>query len=112
MFVITGASGHVGSVAAAALLAKGEKVRVVARDAAKVERLKARGAEVFMADLTDTAAFARAVRGAKGVFLLSPPDLGAKNFIADRKRQTQQQVDTLAAEKVPHVVLLSSTGAQ
>lgn len=112
MFVITGASGRVGSVAAEALLAAGEGVRVVVRDAAKVERLKARGAEVFVADLTDAAAFARAVRGAAGVFLLSPPDLHARNFIADRKRQTQQQVDVLAAEKVPHVVLLSSTGAQ
>ncbi|HTV22265.1 MAG TPA: NmrA family NAD(P)-binding protein [Polyangiaceae bacterium] len=112
MFVITGASGHVGSVAAEALLAAGQRVRVLVRDAAKAERLKARGAEVFVGDLTDAAAFARAVRGAEGVFLLSPPDLGAQNFIADRKRQTAQQVEVLAAEKVPHVVLLSSTGAQ
>jgi len=112
MFVITGASGHVGSVAAEALLAAGQQVRVVVRDAAKAEALKARGAEVVVADLADAAAFARAVRGAQGVFLLSPPDLGAKNFIGDRKRQTQQQVDALAAEKVSHVVLLSSTGSQ
>jgi uncharacterized protein YbjT (DUF2867 family) len=112
MFVITGASGHVGSVAAEALLAAGKKVRVVVRDVAKGERWKARGCEVVVADLTDSAAFARAVRSVDGVFLLSPPDLGAKNFIVDRKRQTGQQVDALVAEKVPHVVLLSSTGAQ
>lgn len=112
MFVITGATGHTGSVAAEALLAAGKKVRAVVRDAAKAERLKAKGAEVFVADLSDQAALARAVRGAEGVFLLSPPDLGAKDFINDRKRLTQQQVETLAAEKVPHVVLLSSIGAQ
>jgi NAD(P)H dehydrogenase (quinone) len=112
MFVITGATGHVGAVAAEALLAAGKAVRVVVRDAAKAEGLKARGAEVFVADLADPAAFGRALRGAEGVFLLSPPDLGAKDFISERKRWTARQVETLAAEQVPHVVFLSSIGAQ
>lgn len=112
MYVITGATGHTGSVAAETLLDAGKKVRVVVRDAKKAERLAARGADVFVADLADQGALARAVRDAEGVFLLSPPDLGARDFIGDRKRLTQAQVDTLAAAKVPHVVLLSSTGAQ
>jgi uncharacterized protein YbjT (DUF2867 family) len=112
MFVITGATGHSGSVAAEALLDAGKTVRVVVRDAAKAARLAARGAEVFVADLGVPAALARAVRGAAGVYLLSPPDLTAGDFIGDRQRLTQKQVDVLAAEKVPHVVLLSSTGAQ
>lgn len=111
-FVITGATGNVGSVAAETLLAAGEKVRVVVRDAAKAAGLKARGAEVFVADLKDQDALARAVRGAAGVFLLSPPDVTAQDFIAERKALTQAQVSTLAAEKVPHVVLLSSIAAQ
>ncbi|HET9931271.1 MAG TPA: NAD(P)H-binding protein, partial [Polyangiaceae bacterium] len=112
MFVITGATGHTGSVAAETLLAQGHKVRVVVRDAAKAKGLEARGAEVFVADLEDQEALARAVRGADGVYLLSPPDMGAKDFVAERKRLTERQVNTLAAEKVPHVVLLSSVGAQ
>jgi len=112
MFVITGATGHTGSVAAEALLAAGQQVRVVVRAADKAARLSALGAEVFVADLADQEALARAVRGASGVFLISPPDLGARDFIGERRRLTQRQVETLAAEKVPHVVLLSSTGAQ
>ena len=112
MYVITGATGHTGSVAAETLLDAGKKVRVVVRDAAKAERLKARGAEVFVADLTDQRALGEAVRGAEGVFFISPPDLAAKDFINDRKRLTQAQVNTFAAEKVPHVVLLSSIGSQ
>lgn len=112
MFVITGATGHTGSVAAETLLAAGAAVRVVVRSADKAARLKALGAEVFVADLADQQALGRAVRGAQGVFLISPPDLGASDFIGERKRLTQSQVDTLAAERVPHVVLLSSTGAQ
>lgn len=112
MFVITGATGHTGSVAAETLLAAGQKVRVVVRNAAKAAQLAARGAEVFVADLGDQEALARAVRGARGVFLISPPDLTATDFIAARQQLTQRQVDTLVAEKVPHVVLLSSIGAQ
>ncbi|HKO89898.1 MAG TPA: NmrA family NAD(P)-binding protein [Polyangiaceae bacterium] len=112
MFVITGATGHTGSAAAEALLAAGQQVRVVVRDRAKAEPLRARGAEIFVADLADTDALARAVHGAAGVFLISPPDLGAQDFIGERRRLTQRQVDVLAAEKVPHVVLLSSIGAQ
>jgi uncharacterized protein YbjT (DUF2867 family) len=112
MFVITGATGHTGSVAAQTLLAAGEKVRVVVRDAAKVERLKALGAEVFVADLTDTAALGRAVSGAQGVFLLSPPDMTPEDFITERKLLTQRQIDAIAAEKPRHLVLLSSIGAQ
>jgi uncharacterized protein YbjT (DUF2867 family) len=111
MFVITGATGHTGSVAAEALLEAGEEVRVVVRDAAKAGRLRARGAEVVVADLTDQVALQRAVRGARGVFFLSPPDLQARDFIAERKRLTEQQVRTLAAAEVPHVVFLSSLGA-
>jgi len=111
MYVITGATGHVGSVAAEALLAAGKQVRIVVRDAAKAERLKALGAHVFIADLADQEALASAVRGAEGVFLLSPPDMGARDFIAERKRLTERQIHTLAAERVPHVVLLSSVGA-
>jgi uncharacterized protein YbjT (DUF2867 family) len=112
MFVITGATGRVGSVAAETLLAAGEPVRVVVRDAAKAEWLRARGAEVFEADLSDVQAMGHALRGAQGVFLLSPPDLRANDFINERRRLTQRLVEALAAAHVAHGVLLSSTGAQ
>jgi uncharacterized protein YbjT (DUF2867 family) len=82
--------------------------RVVVRDATKADRLKKLGAEVFVADLDDQDAMARAARG---IFLLSP-DIKSADFIGERRRMTQKLVETMAAEKVRHVVLLSSTGAQ
>lgn len=112
MFVITGATGNTGSVAAEALLAAGKQVRVVVRDAQKAEGLKARGAEVVVADLTDERALERAVAGAQSVYFLSPPDMTSSNFVAERKALTEKQVATFARAKVPHVVLLSSIGAQ
>ncbi len=112
MFVITGATGNTGSHAAKALLSAGKQVRAVVRDAAKAKHLAELGAQIFVADLTDQAALAKAFEGAQGVSLMSPPDLAATNFIADRKALTEQQVQTLARARVPHVVLLSSVGAQ
>jgi uncharacterized protein YbjT (DUF2867 family) len=111
MFVITGATGKTGSATAKTLLQAGKKVRVLARDPKKAEDLAALGAEVLAVDLTDQAAFGKAVSGAQGVYLLSPPDMAAKDFVAERKALTEKQVATLAAAKVPHVVLLSSIGA-
>lgn len=112
MFVINGATGNTGSVVAKTLLAAGKQVRAVVRDEKKAAELKALGAELFVADLTDEAALERAVQGAEGVYFLSPPDLGAKDFVTERKALTEKQIAAMARAKVPHVVLLSSIGAQ
>ncbi len=73
MFVITGVTGHTGSIAATTLLAAGKPVRVVVRDAAKGEAWKAKGAEVAVADVHDTDALRRLFRQGQRLFLLDPP---------------------------------------
>jgi uncharacterized protein YbjT (DUF2867 family) len=112
MFVISGATGNTGSVVARTLLAAGKRVRAVVRNAAKAAELKALGAELFVADFIDPAALERAVTGAEGVYFLSAPDITARDFVNDRKALTETQIAALARAKVPHVVLLSSIGAQ
>jgi uncharacterized protein YbjT (DUF2867 family) len=112
MFVINGATGNTGSVVAKTLLAAGKQVRAVVRDEKKAAELKALGAELFVADLTDEAALERAVTGAEGVYFLSPPDTSAKDFVTERKALTEKQIAVLGRAKVPHVALLSSIGAQ
>ena len=112
MFVINGATGNTGSVVAKTLLAAGKQVRAVVRSEAKAAELKALGAELFVADFTDPAALARAVTGAEGVYLLSAPDIASNDFVNERKALTETQIAALARAKVPHVVLLSSIGAQ
>jgi len=111
MFVIAGATGKTGSATAKTLLEAGKRVRALVRDPKKAEGLAALGAQVVAVDLTDQAALGKAVAGAEGVYLLSPPDMAAKDFVTERKALTEKQVATLAAAKVPHVVLLSSIGA-
>lgn len=63
MFVIAGATGQVGSRVAENLLAAGLPVRVLVREAAKGESWRARGAEVAVANLTNAASLAGALRG-------------------------------------------------
>jgi uncharacterized protein YbjT (DUF2867 family) len=112
MYVITGATGNTGKIVAQQLLAAGKPVRVIVRDAAKASALAKQGAEVVVAELKDQQALEQAFRGAKGVYLVSPPDLRAQSFIAERKQLTQQIVDTLVRAKVEHVVFLSSIGSE
>jgi len=112
MFVIAGVTGHTGKVAAESLLARGERVRVVVRDAAKGAPWAARGAEVAVADLGDAAALTEAFRGARGAYVLVPPNLAAPDFRAYQRATGEAIAQALEAARVPHVVLLSSIGAE
>lgn len=114
MFVITGSLGNTGSVVVQSLLDAREKVRAIVRDtqAPKAKALAAKGVDVVAADLHDVAAVARAFEGATGAYLISPPEAQSKDFVAERARFFQGFADAVRAAKVPHVVLLSSIGAQ
>lgn len=112
MYVVTGASGNTGKIVAKRLLAAGKKVRVIVRSADKVADLATQGAEVVTAaDLTDRAAFEKALAGATGLYLLSPPDMAAKDFLKERAAWLASVVATVKAARVPHVVFLSSISA-
>ena len=80
MYVITGATGNIGSKTADILLAKGEKVRVIGRSAAKLQGLVDRGAEAAVGDLMDGDFVAKAFSGATAVFTMIPPELYGPGF--------------------------------
>jgi uncharacterized protein YbjT (DUF2867 family) len=112
MFVIAGVTGHVGSVVAEQLLAKGQKVKVVVRDAAKGAAWAKQGAEVAVASLDDSASLTAALRGARAFFTLLPPNYHvAEDFYGTQRRTADSIVAAVKASGVPHVVLLSSVGA-
>lgn len=112
MYVVTGVSGHTGSAAAETLLGRGKRVRVVVRDAAKGEAWKKRGAEVAVADLADAGAMTRALSGADGAYLLVPPQYAAEDLIAAQKPVVDALAAAVRQSGLPHVVFLSSVGAQ
>lgn len=112
MFVIAGATGNTGGVVADTLLSQGHSVRVVVRDAAKGEAWKKRGADVAVAALEDRKALAAALAGATGAYVLLPPRNTASDLVSEQKDVADAIVAAVAVAKVPHVVLLSSIGAQ
>jgi uncharacterized protein YbjT (DUF2867 family) len=111
MYVITGATGNTGSIVAEKLLAKGEKVRVVGRDAKRLERFTQKGAEAFVADATDAGALTRAFGGAKAAYAMIPPNIGAPDVRAHQERVNDALVSAIEKNGVKHAVVLSSFGA-
>lgn len=111
-FVITGVSGNTGGVVADTLLAQGQRVRVVVREREKAARFAARGAEVAVADLGDARALAAAFEGARGVYVLVPPNLATADTREHQRATSQAIAAALRDARVPHAVLLSSIGAQ
>lgn len=111
MYAITGATGNIGSKVADILLARGEKVRLVSRDAARLQHYMEKGAEAAVGDLTDVRFLTDTFKGVKAVFSMIPPNYGARDF-----RSYQNLVGTSIATAVvnagvTHVVNLSSQGA-
>src|SRR5882672_10104777 len=111
MFVVLGASGNTGKVVAETSLRQKKKVRVVLHDAAKGKAWSEAGADVAIADVDEGAALERAFSGAEGVYVLLPPNFSSSQVRVDNHR-TNTIAAAVEAAGVPHVVLLSSVGAQ
>src|SRR5262249_14474070 len=107
MFVVAGVSGHVGSIVAEQLLAKGQKVKVIVRDTAKGLAWSQKGAEVAVGALEDQAFLTGALRGAAGLFTLLPPNYQAADFYATQRKTADAITGAVKASGVPHVVILS-----
>ena len=62
--------------------------------------------------MEDGEALARALAGTQGAYLLNPPDLRATDALARARVVGDALVRAIRASRVPHVVFLSSIGAQ
>jgi uncharacterized protein YbjT (DUF2867 family) len=112
MFAVLGAAGNTGKVVAETLLRQKKKVRIVLYDASKANVWREAGADVAIADVEDRLALERAFNGAEGVYVLLPPNFSSSHVLADNSRRTSIIAAAVEAAGVPHVVLLSSIGAQ
>ena len=111
MYVVTGATGNTGSVIANRLLDAGKKVRVIGRNQDKLKSFTARGAEAFVADLTDQAALTKAFTGAEAVYAMIPPDIANPDPRGYQQRVSDALAGAIRQSGVKHVVALSSIGA-
>ena len=111
MIVITGATGHTGKVVAEQLLAKGEKVRVIGRDAGRLQPLVQNGAEAVVGSADDPASIEKAFEGATAAFLMIPPTIEKPSFRAFQDQISDAYTAVITKTRVPCVVTLSSIGA-
>lgn len=111
MYVVLGASGHTGHVVAKTLLARGQKVRVVGRNAEHFRSFTAQGAELSVADATDAAALTKAFEGAHSAYVLIPSNPASNNIVEFQDRVGDAIAGALVKADIPHVVALSSIGA-
>jgi len=112
MIVVTGATGRTGRVATGALLAKGEKVRVVGRDAKKLKPLVQLGAEPYVGNVEDAASTTEAFNGASAIYLVLPEDISQQDLRAHQERVSDSYATAITNAHVRFVVNLSSIGAQ
>jgi uncharacterized protein YbjT (DUF2867 family) len=110
MFVVVGATGNTGSVVAETLVSRKQPVRIVVRSADKGAAWKAKGAEIAVASLDDVSALTKAFEGAKGVYLLVPPNYGAAAWLADQRARMDRAAEAVKKSGISHVVFLSSVG--
>ena len=111
MYVVLGASGNTGHVVANNLLARGQKVRVVGRNAAHLQPLAAKGAETFIADATDAQALAQAFQQADGAYVMIPPNPASNDPLGYASRVGDAIAHAVQNAGTKNVVALSSIGA-
>lgn len=100
IYLVIGATGHVGGELVTQLLDQGQQVRALVRDAARAQRLPA-STGIAVGDLDDADSLATAARGVDGVFYMQVAPLPA---------QAQYMVQAAKTAGVSKIVLLSSLG--
>ena len=110
-FVVAGVTGHVGSVVARDLLAAGDSVTVIVREAKKGTEWSARGAKVAVGSLDDAGFVASTVKGADAFFTLIPPHYATGDIYSAQRKSADALAAGIKQGGVPLVVMLSSVGA-
>jgi uncharacterized protein YbjT (DUF2867 family) len=110
-YTVTTPTGHIGSRITDNLLKAGKKVKVVARDRAKVADFVNRGATAVEGDLEDKEFLTQATAGTDVLFWLTPPNFTVQDFRAYQNNLGSNAASAIAENKIPYVVNLSSLGA-
>jgi NAD(P)H dehydrogenase (quinone) len=111
MYAIAGITGKVGGELARNLLAAGQRVRAIVRNASKGEEWATRGCEVALAKMEDGLALADAFTGATATFILAPPEFDPEPGYPEARAVIDGVVEALTKAKPARVLCLSTIGA-
>jgi uncharacterized protein YbjT (DUF2867 family) len=112
MHIVLGATGHVGSAVAMALLDRGEAVAVVTRDARRAEPFTRRGAIAAVADIHDADALRRVLQRGQSAFLVMPPADPSTDTVAEEHRAVASIARAIQRTDLQKIVVQSTYGAQ
>jgi uncharacterized protein YbjT (DUF2867 family) len=112
MYVVLGASGHTGHIVATNLLTRGQQVRVIGRNSAHLQPLASKGADVFIADVADASALAKAFQQADSAYVMLPPNITSNDPLGYANRVSDAIAAAVQKSGTKNVVALSSVGAE
>ena len=110
MIVITTPTGQIGSQLVTRLLEGDEPVRVIVRDASKLDASVRDRVEVVQGSHDDPAVLDRALSGAEALFWLVPPNFQAPSAEAHYLAFARAGAEAIRRHSVGHVVGVSSAG--
>jgi len=115
-YTVLGATGKVGGATAKSLLEDNQRVRVVVRDRSKFESTTKTWSnthllEVVDGNFEDAESLTKALTGAAGVFIMTPPLQDQNDMRAHHRLIINNLLKGIKESKVPRVVYLSSIGA-
>jgi uncharacterized protein YbjT (DUF2867 family) len=111
MIAVMGASGNVGRRVTDRLLQEGQKVRVFGRSPERLEPLGGRGAEVMVGNAINVADLRVLFEGAVSALVVLPDNVADPNYASNRSEMSRAITQALREQRVGHVVLASSLGA-
>jgi|GEM_PF-78823 len=112
MFIVLGASGHVGSAVARTLLEAGQPVTAVLHGAKDVDEWAARGAETCVVDVLDIDALREVLSRGRRAFLLNPPADPATDTDVGERTTALSIARALVGSGLEKAVAASTMGAQ
>ena len=112
MFVVLGATGHIGANLVRALDQAGQRVIAVLHDADKAGAIATARVEPAVVDVTDTEALHKVLRCGHRAFLLNPPADTRGDSDAAELATARSITDALAGSGLEKIVVASTYGAQ
>lgn len=112
MYIVSGATGHTGSVVAKMLLEKNLPVRVIVRSQEKGAEFEKLGAEVAVADLQNADTLTEAFKDGKVLYLMNPPAYQSEDQFAELEKVIEAVQTAIENSTLEKIVVLLSIGSQ
>ncbi|MET0466991.1 MAG: NmrA family NAD(P)-binding protein [Chitinophagaceae bacterium] len=112
MYIILGATGHIGSVVAQQLLDKGKDVTIVTRSPNNAALWEKKGAVTAIADVRNTTALKNILSKGKFLFLLNPPASPHSDTTLEELFTINSILEAVKGSGIEKIVAESTYGAQ